>query len=131
MLQVLNHYIDCLSKGLPLFQRRIRFYLAHVSHMRTLEVELPASGSLMPLFNAFGLITAEELSTHSPYTGTGCSIAVMMTAVHGLLVPGIASRSQQSTARLNDPQQACKDSLADNNCHADFSPESLAVYHLL
>lgn len=78
VVQVLNHYIDCLSKGQPLFQRRIRFYIANVSHARTLEVELPASGSLVPLFNAFGLITAEELNTYQPFTG---ELALLLTAV--------------------------------------------------
>ena len=90
MLQVLNHYIDCLSKGLPLFRKRIRFYIAHVSHSRILEVELPASGSLMPLFNAFGLISAEDSSTYQPHTGAACSIAALTAAVRSLFAPAFA-----------------------------------------
>ena len=119
MLQVLNHYIDCLSKGQPLFQRRIRFYVANTSHVRTLEVELPASGSLIPLFNAFGLISAEELSTFQPYTGTGCNFVVLTTAVRSLFVPAFALGPQDSTAGLNKPHYSCKAFLADStDCHA-------------
>lgn len=89
MSQVLNHYIDCLSKGQPLFQKRIRFYVTNVGYNRSVEVELPASGSLFPLFNAFGLISAEELSTYQPYTGTG-NTAALLTTMHPTLLPGAA-----------------------------------------
>lgn len=87
---MLNHYIDCLSKGQPLFHKHIRFYVINVSYNRIVEVELPASGSLLPLFNAFGLISAEELSTYQPYTGTG-NTAVLLTAMHPMILPRFAS----------------------------------------
>lgn len=90
MSQVLNHYIDCLSKGQPLFQKCIRFYVTNVSYTRSVEVVLPASGSLLPLFNAFGLISAEELNTFQPYTGAG-NMAALLTAMHPMLLPGFAS----------------------------------------
>ncbi|KAL3152625.1 hypothetical protein ABBQ32_001640 [Trebouxia sp. C0010 RCD-2024] len=71
--QVLNHYIDCRSKGQTLIHRRICFHIANASRIRTLEVDLPANGSLVPLFTAFGLISAAEINTYQPVSGTGCS----------------------------------------------------------
>ena len=85
VLQVLNHYIDCLSKGQTLFQRRICFHVANASRIKTLEVELPANGNLVPLFTAFGLISAAELNTQQLLSGTGCSMlfcSVVLAAMH-------------------------------------------------
>ena len=119
---MLNHYIDCLSKDQALFQRQIRFYIANVSHVKTLEVELPASGSLVPLFNAFGLISAEELNTYQPYKGQACCTA----NIHALSIFARVCIKTYESASFHRPHVSCKVSLADSNeCHVDFLQASL------
>jgi len=61
LLQLLNTYIDQLSRGGPLSQQTIRFFTVNSKFTNTVDITLPASGSLAPLFNAFGLIENEEL----------------------------------------------------------------------
>lgn len=67
-LKVLNAYVQHLSKGEPVSQHNIRFCTVNAGHINKVEVELPSSGSLSPLFHAFGLISDDEFSSqrHSP-----------------------------------------------------------------
>ncbi|KAG2489643.1 hypothetical protein HYH03_011922 [Edaphochlamys debaryana] len=66
-LQVLNAYVDDLAKGLSPSPARLEFYVREAGALMKREAELPATGSLAPLFYAFGLITAEELQASDPY----------------------------------------------------------------
>ena len=63
-MQVLNDYIDRLSRGQPLFQHNVQFCTANGGEIRTVEVVLPVSGNLGPLFHAFGLMSEDEASSH-------------------------------------------------------------------
>ncbi|GLI69251.1 hypothetical protein VaNZ11_013828, partial [Volvox africanus] len=66
-LQVLNAYVDDLAKGLSPPPARLEFYVREAGALMKREAELPDTGSLAPLFFAFGLITAEELQAADPY----------------------------------------------------------------
>lgn len=66
-LQVLNAYVDDLAKGLSPPPAHLEFYVREAGALMKREAELPATGSLAPLFYAFGLITAEELQAADPY----------------------------------------------------------------
>ena len=60
----MNSYADQLSKGLRPESAQVEFYVREASGQGLTRVvaELPAWGSLGPLFLAFGLITAQELA---------------------------------------------------------------------
>ena len=67
-MQVLNNYIDRLSRGQLLSHRTVQFCTASGDQLRTIEVVLPASGNLGPLFHAFGLISEDEVDAHHTTT---------------------------------------------------------------
>lgn len=53
--------MDELSKGRVPRPTRLEFYVRENSQLRRLEAQLSASGSLSPLFFAFGLVSADEM----------------------------------------------------------------------
>lgn len=67
-MQVLNNYIDRLSRGQPLSEHNVQFCTASSGQIRTVEAVLPASGNLGPLFHAFGLISKDEVGAHHTTT---------------------------------------------------------------
>ena len=69
LLQLLNSYIDCLSRGEPVSHLTVSFFVLNAHHIKKVQVEMTASGSLAPLFHAFGLISEEELSQQKPDSG--------------------------------------------------------------
>lgn len=68
-MQVLNNYIDRLSRGHSVSQHIVQFCTASGGQIRTVEVVLPASGNLGPLFHAFGLMSEDEASSHHAAPG--------------------------------------------------------------
>lgn len=68
-LQVLNEYIDRLSRGKMLFQQRVEFCTVAGEDISTIKAVLPASGNLGPLFHAFGLISEAESDHHTTSPG--------------------------------------------------------------
>ncbi|PRW34089.1 hypothetical protein C2E21_7404 [Chlorella sorokiniana] len=72
-LQALNAYADQLSQGLRPQAAKLTFYVRGGEGEALTEVpaELPAYGSLGPLFYAFGLITQEELKEGYGSCGQG------------------------------------------------------------
>lgn len=63
VLQVLNCYIDDLSRGNDVTTSKVEFFVEEDKQLKHIVAELPSYGSLGPLFYAFGLITADELSS--------------------------------------------------------------------
>ncbi len=59
--QNLNAYVDELSTGRVPRPTKLAFFVREASSLRQVDAQLSASGSLAPLFYAFGLITSEEL----------------------------------------------------------------------
>lgn len=59
--QNLNSYVEELSKGRTPRPCHVEFFVREGSNLRRVEASLNHSGSLGPLFYAFGLITADEL----------------------------------------------------------------------
>lgn len=68
-LQVLNDYIDRLSRGEPLSQQHMEFCIVAGEDISTIKAVLPASGSLGPLFHAFGLTSEAERAHHTTSPG--------------------------------------------------------------
>ena len=63
-MQLLNSYLDCISNGTAPRETRLEFWVADGSkeqHLVLIRAELPAWGSLGPLFYAFDLIEEEQL----------------------------------------------------------------------
>ncbi|KAJ9527460.1 hypothetical protein QJQ45_025732 [Haematococcus lacustris] len=60
-LKSLNAYVDELSRGRMPRPTRLEFFVREGSQLRKVEAQLGASGSLGPLFYAFGLISADEM----------------------------------------------------------------------
>lgn len=65
-LQLLNAFVDDLAKGLSPSPAKLEFFVRDSGALVKREAELQASGSLAPLFYAFGLITVEELHAADP-----------------------------------------------------------------
>lgn len=63
VMQVLNSYIDDLSRGNDVTTSKVEFFVEEDKQLKHIVAELPSYGSLGPLFYAFGLITADELSS--------------------------------------------------------------------
>eukprot|EP00884_Botryococcus_braunii_P001914 jgi/Botrbrau1/11723/Bobra.0195s0050.1 len=61
-LKVLNSYVDDLSRGNDVTTSQVEFFVEEDKQLIHIVAELPSYGSLGPLFYAFGLITAEQLS---------------------------------------------------------------------
>ena len=78
LVQILNHYIDCVSTGRPVSQHKLQFAVLEVSHISSLEVNLTANGSLAPLFHAFGLISAEDLPTDWTPKASGMDLSILL-----------------------------------------------------
>lgn len=72
-LQALNAYADQLSQGLRPQAAKLTFYVrgGEGEALTEIPAELPAYGSLGPLFYAFGLITQEELKEGYGSCGQG------------------------------------------------------------
>ncbi|KAL3131939.1 hypothetical protein ABBQ38_007635 [Trebouxia sp. C0009 RCD-2024] len=68
-LKVLNDYIDRLSRGEPLSQQHMEFCIVAGEDISTIKAVLPASGSLGPLFHAFGLTSEAERAHHTTSPG--------------------------------------------------------------
>lgn len=64
-MQNLNSYVDELSKGRLPRPTKLEFFVRENSLLRKVEAQLTSSGSLGPLFFAFGLISADELRESS------------------------------------------------------------------
>jgi len=62
-LKALNSYIDALTRRMltSMDSRTLVFYVREGDEMEKITAELPANGSLGPLFYSFGLITKDEL----------------------------------------------------------------------
>ena len=95
-LQVLNEYIDRLSRGKPLSQQHVEFCAVAGDHISTIEAVLPASGNLGPLFHAFGLISEAESVRHTASPG------LMYNSVFKLLLPIVLLLSNRGTCCLSD-----------------------------
>lgn len=69
-MQLLNSYLDDLAKGRTSTSRatKLVFHVKDGVSLRRVEATLPASGNLLPLFYAFGLITADELTADSSFS---------------------------------------------------------------
>ena len=61
MPQALNVYVDQLAKGGHPRSCTVEFWVKDGDQLNRIQALLPASGTLGPLFLAFGLITEEEL----------------------------------------------------------------------
>ncbi len=70
-MQVLNAYVDNLSRGVRPAAAQVEFFVKDGSALTPIRAELPAYGSLGPLFLAFGLITQEELAAGAGNCTTG------------------------------------------------------------
>ena len=62
-MQVLNNYVASLTQEQHIDAGRVTFWLLEGSSLSRVDAELPAYGSLGPLFHAFGLISDEELQS--------------------------------------------------------------------
>ena len=60
-VQVLNNYVASLTQEQHIDAAWVIFWLLDGSSLSRVDAELPAHGSLGPLFHAFGLISDEEL----------------------------------------------------------------------
>mmetsp|Transcript_35180 Transcript_35180/g.90006 ORF Transcript_35180/g.90006 Transcript_35180/m.90006 type:complete len:629 (+) Transcript_35180:339-2225(+) len=62
-LKALNGYVDALTRRMltSMDSRTLVFYVREGEKMQKISAELPANGSLGPLFYAFGLISKEDL----------------------------------------------------------------------
>jgi hypothetical protein len=60
-VQVLNAYVDHLTRGSRPSSAKVEFFVKDGTVLTPIRAELPAYGSLGPLFLAFGLITQEDL----------------------------------------------------------------------
>ncbi|GAB4823551.1 hypothetical protein N2152v2_010597 [Parachlorella kessleri] len=61
-LKVLNAYVDQLSRGMRPPAAKVEFFVKDGAVLTPIRADLPAYGSLGPLFLAFGLISQEELA---------------------------------------------------------------------
>lgn len=74
ILQLLNNYADILKRGLPPEPVTVTFFIKQGDgSLSQVSAELPSSGSLGPLFLAFGLITAEEVQQEDYADSNGSS----------------------------------------------------------
>ena len=73
--QLFNNYVAKLTQGQHISAARVTFWLIDGDSLSRVDAELPAYGSLGPLFHAFGLISAEELKN-----GAGSYISGTPTA---------------------------------------------------
>ncbi len=64
-MQLLNSYVAKLTQGEHINAARVTFWVREGDSLSKVEADLPAYGSLGPLFHAFGLISAEELQNGS------------------------------------------------------------------
>ena len=62
-MQVLNNYVASLTQEQHICAARVIFWLLEGSSLSRVDAELPAHGSLGPLFHAFGLVSDEELTS--------------------------------------------------------------------
>lgn len=80
-VQILNSYVDDLSRGNEVTTSQVEFFVEEDKQLIHIVAELPSYGSLGPLFYAFGLITAEELSkgVGAYHGGTSCLVVYMQS----------------------------------------------------
>lgn len=65
-LQALNSYVEQVARGITPRSTSVEFWVKDGEHLTRIDAQLPSTGSLGPLFFAFGLISEEELQA-----GTG------------------------------------------------------------
>jgi hypothetical protein len=73
-VQVLNNYVASLTQGEYVSSTKVTFWLNEGDTLSRVDAELPAYGSLGPLFHAFGLISAEELRSGAGSYISGTSL---------------------------------------------------------
>lgn len=66
LLQALNSYVEQVARGITPRSTSVEFWVKDGEHLTRIDAQLPSTGSLGPLFFAFGLISQEELQA-----GTG------------------------------------------------------------
>jgi hypothetical protein len=66
VLQALNSYVEQVARGITPRSTSVEFWVKDGEHLTRIDAQLPSTGSLGPLFFAFGLISQEELQA-----GTG------------------------------------------------------------
>ena len=136
--QVLNAYCDDLASGRLLTEARLAFFVrgdsgngapadasassavtADTEGLRRIEALLPATGSLVPLLHAFGLLSdaeLQQLSTREASAGDFDSTAsiVKLSAGPGLVpwvLVALRAVRQQVSLRVCRLQQAAKTSI--------------------
>jgi hypothetical protein len=57
----LNSYVEQVARGITPRSTSVEFWVKDGEHLTRIDALLPSTGSLGPLFYAFGLITEEEL----------------------------------------------------------------------
>eukprot|EP00775_Hariotina_reticulata_P002792 gene2792-3085_t len=60
-LKALNSYVEQVARGITPRSTSVEFWVKDGEHLTRIDALLPSTGSLGPLFYAFGLITEEEL----------------------------------------------------------------------
>lgn len=59
--QALNSYVEQVARGITPRSTSVEFWVKDGEHLTRIDAQLPSTGSLGPLFFAFGLISQEEL----------------------------------------------------------------------
>jgi hypothetical protein len=85
-VQVLNNYVASLTQGEYLTSTYITFWQNEGNALSRVDAELPAYGSLGPLFHAFGLISAEELRSGAGSYISGTSLNVQKRSFAALII---------------------------------------------
>lgn len=68
-LQALNSYVEQVARGITPRSTSVEFWVKDGEHLTRIDAQLPSTGSLGPIFFAFGLISEEELQAGAG----GCS----------------------------------------------------------
>lgn len=90
-VQVLNNYVASLTQEQHIDAGWVTFWLLDGSSLSRVDAELPAHGSLGPLFHAFGLISDEELrSGAGSYFIGELHVSVCSCTIQGRHISGLA-----------------------------------------
>lgn len=68
-MQALNSYVEQVARGITPRSTSVEFWVKDGEHLTRIDAQLPSTGSLGPIFFAFGLISEEELQAGAG----GCS----------------------------------------------------------
>lgn len=71
VLQALNSYVEQVARGITPRSTSVEFWVKDGEHLTRIDAQLPSTGSLGPLFFAFGLISQEELQAGTGVCGGG------------------------------------------------------------